>query len=62
MLTVGTGSASAAELGNTHIGHYSSSSECQFWASVYNMDNNEQQGVTGTYFFCGSNNNLWHRN
>jgi hypothetical protein len=64
-----TTGAQAATQGNTLItayGTHISWSSCQFWASGLNADAGEQQGVTSSYYYCGSAGdgaaNLWHRN
>ncbi|MET7694688.1 hypothetical protein ABZT06_43385 [Streptomyces sp. NPDC005483] len=64
-----TTGAQAATQGNTLItdhGTHISWSDCQFWAGVENSWAGEQQGVTGSYYYCASAGdgtaNLWHRN
>ncbi|MER6167603.1 hypothetical protein [Streptomyces violaceorubidus] len=64
-----TTGAQAASQGNVLIpdhGTHMSWSTCQFWASVENGWAGEQQGVTGSYYYCSDAGNgtanLWHRN
>ncbi|MFB7600957.1 hypothetical protein [Streptomyces sp. NPDC056160] len=58
--------ASTAVPSNSLIREHISWSSCQFWASADNGSSGEQQGVTGTYFYCadGGNGtaNEWHKN
>ncbi|MFH8224465.1 hypothetical protein ACH4C2_35805 [Streptomyces sp. NPDC018057] len=65
--SVATGAqAATATPANSLIREHISWSQCRFWASADNGSENEQQGVTGTYFYCadGGNGtaNEWHKN